>query len=129
MAAIERTDREIVIVAAHTGNWLKELSDSDQQVLRDACDLLLGATTHAYKRYDFPDDQALVLNTGSTGFSLWNGYLQVNVLDAPLRIVVQYMMAASSRFLQTGDRCWVKEVGGPISPCDLANGQRWPLPF
>ncbi len=117
--SIERSGREIVIVAVHTGNWLKDVSAARQSILLQECDLLLGATTHFYQRYSYPDDAALFLNTGSTGFSVWNNYLQVNVLDAPLRIVVQNMKTPGPRALQSGENCWVKEIGGSITTCDF----------
>jgi hypothetical protein len=127
--SIERTGREIIIAAAHTGDWLQDLSEDQRSILLQDCDLLLGATTHVYKRYDYPNDAALFLNTGSTGYSLWNNYLQVNVLDAPLRLVVQSMKAVDPRFLQEGENCWVKEVGGLITPCDFTHGEPWPPLF
>jgi len=127
--SIARTGREIIIAAAHTGDWLEELSEANRSILLQNCDLLLGATTHVYKRYDYPDDAALFLNTGSTGYSLWNNYLQGNVLEAPLRLVVQNMKAVDPRFLQEGENCWVKVIGGLILPCDFTNAEPWPPLF
>lgn len=125
LAGIERTGREIVVLAAHTGDWLRKMDESDREQLLSGADLLLGATTHFYERYDYPDDAALFLNTGSAGYALFNNYLQVNVLDHPLRIIVQDMEAEGDRMLQAGGNCWVKEIGGPITPCDFENGYVW----
>lgn len=53
----------------------------------------------------------------------------MNVLDGPLRLVVQTMKAVDPRFLQEGENCWVKEIRGLITPCDFTNGEPWPPLF
>ena len=52
-------------------------------------------------------------NTGSTGYAaLWNNYVQVNVIDDPLRLVIQNIEAVEGgRKLQAGIYCWIKEMG------------------
>jgi hypothetical protein len=125
ISGIEKSGKEIVIAAAHTGMWIQKLEPVDQELVLDRADLLLGATSHFYERYDYPDHQALFLNTGAAGYSLFNNYLQVNVLDNPLRLIVQNMPAEEERTLQAGGNCWVKEVGGLIEPCDFQNGKSW----
>ena len=124
---IARTGGEIVIAAAHTGMWVELLDDDDREVVLAGTDLLLGATSHFYERYDYPDDKALFLNTGSAGYSLFNNYLQVNVVDNPLRIIVQNMEAEGLRLLQAGGNCWVKEIQGTVKSCDFENGHSWGL--
>lgn len=114
-----------MICAAHTGIWVQKLEPADQELVLAKADLLLGATTHFYERYDYPDDQGLFLNTGSAGYSLFNNYLQVNVLDSPVRLIVQNMPAEGERTLQAGGNCWVKELGGLVEPCDFKSGQSW----
>jgi len=125
LQGIARTGREIVIATAHTGRWLKTLLDDDVAAVLAGADLLLGASTHFYDRYDYPDDAALFLNTGSTGYAIENNYLEVVVLDAPLRLVLLNHEAAGQRQLQAGDNCWVKEIGGPVAPCELEHGEAW----
>jgi hypothetical protein len=63
--------------------------------------------------------------TASARNSLFNNYLQVNVLANPLRLIVQNMPAEDGRTLQAGGNCWVKEVGGLIGPCGFENGKSW----
>ncbi len=123
--AVEKTGKEIIIAAAHTGEWTQMLEPADQELVLSKADLLLGATTHFFERYDYPDHQALFLNTGSAGFSLFNNYLQVNVVDNPLRLVVQNMPAEEERTLQAGGNCWIKAVDGLIEPCNFKNGISW----
>jgi len=126
VSKIDRTDgKVIVIAAAHTGNWLKKMKKEDQETLLAKTDLLLGATTHIYGRYEYPDDKALFLNTGSTGYGLLNNYLQVSVMTAPLRLVVQNMNVRKDRALQKGPNCWVKEIGGKVSSCQFTHAQPW----
>ncbi len=123
--AVEKSGKEIIIGAAHTGMWVQMLEPADQELVLSKADLLLGATTHFYERYDYPDHQALFLNTGAAGYSLFNNYLQVNVLDNPLRLIVQNMPAEAERTLQAGGNCWVKNIGGLVEPCDFKNGHSW----
>ena len=115
--AIARDGHQVVILAAHTDDWVKVMPKERQEVVLSKADLLLGATTHLYTRYSYPDDKALFLNTGSTGYSPFNNYLQVTVLEQPLRLIVQNMNASGERHLQTGANCWVKQVGGQVSSC------------
>jgi len=130
LQGITRTGREIVIATAHTGQWLASkrwaLGEGARQSVLDGADLLLGASTHFYTRYEYPDDQALYMNTGATGYSfLYNNYIQVSVLDDPLRIVFQNMPADGERTLQTGGNCWIKEIQGPVRECGFVHGQAW----
>jgi hypothetical protein len=125
ISGIEKSGKEIVVGAAHTGMWIQKLDPEDQELVLDRADLLLGATSHLYERYDYPDHQALFLNTGAAGYSLFNNYLQVNVLANPLRLIVQNMPAEAARTLQAGGNCWVKIVGGLIEPCNFNNGKSW----
>jgi len=92
---IDKTNNDIIVVLAHTGPWVNQLSEERKLKLMNKADLILGATTHRYKRYYFlgedVDTGALALNTGSVGNSpTYNGFLQVHVLKNPTRMIVQY---------------------------------------
>ena len=129
LAQIEEKENQIIIAAAHTGNWLKDFEEIQQEIILKKADLLLGATTHIYKRYNYSNDLALFLNSGAVGYAIFfNNYLQVNVISSPLRIVVQNMKSDEyERQLHIDNNCWIKEIGKEVSPCDLVNGKEWPL--
>ena len=122
---IDRKGKDVIVIAAaHTDNWVKVMPKEWQDVMLSKADLLLGATTHIYMRYQYPDDKALFLNTGSTGYSPMNNYLQVSVLRNPLRLIVQNMNAnTGERKLRTGTNCWVKEIGGNVTSCQFSHAE------
>ena len=39
------------------------------------------------------------------------------------------LLSTSARFLQTGENCWVKVIGGLVTPCDFTSGEDWPSLF
>ena len=134
LAAIDKKPgRDIIILAAHTGDWLRVLSDAHRQAVLDKADLVLGATTHYFTRYSHGRTGPLVLNTGSVGYARrlpkkltlgaapksYNGFLSVHVLPDPLTLIVQYQNAEiSSRRLQPVSHPfgYLKIIDGPIHP-------------
>jgi hypothetical protein len=121
--SIKKTKKDIIVVLAHTGPWFNLLSDERRSVLIKKADLLLGATTHRYKRYKISDDKnakvALALNTGAVGNSNKSGYIQVHVLNKPLRMVVQYQLLNNgSRELQKEGYAYQKIIKGKVESID-----------
>lgn len=120
---IKKTKKDIIIVLAHTGPWFDQLSENRKKVLFKKADLLLGATTHVYKRYKVSDDPkakvALALNTGAVGNSRESGYLEVHVLEKPMRIIVQYQLLDNDhRALQKKGYAYEKIIKGPVKIID-----------
>jgi len=121
---IVKDSLSIVIAAAHSRNgwWLEFLHDTLQEKVLTRCDLILSATTHFFKRkiYTAPNNKpsALVINTGSTSYpAKWcpPGYVQVHVLEKPLRLVLQYINLSNATFsLAPKDYSYVKVVNGAI---------------
>ena len=93
------TQYDIVIVAAHSmsGFWHHLLSNEEQNILLSKADLILSGTSHIFDRVICPlnhEDGALILNPGSVTdpfFFSPPGFLQVNVLNNPVRLVVQFV--------------------------------------
>lgn len=133
--SIDKTDNDIIVVLAHTGPWVNKLSEKRKLKLLNKADLILGATTHRYKRYYFlgedVDTGALALNTGSVGNSpTYNGFLQVHVLKNPTRMIVQYQETKNdTRKLQGKGFAYEKVINGKISSIDwntfLAKESNW----
>jgi len=120
---INKTRKDIIVVLAHTGAWFDLLSEKRRSKLVKKVDLLLGATTHKYKRYKISDDKnakvALALNTGAICNSFESGYLQVHVLKKPMRIVVQYQLTKNeTRELQKKGYAYQKIINGKVKPID-----------
>lgn len=116
---IHKNKNDIIIVLAHTGAWYEQLSNKQQERLFKKADLLLGATTHRYKRYNIANnDKYLVpiaLNTGAIANSSESGFLQVHILKNPLRMVIQYQKTKnSSRQLQGKGFAYEKIINGKI---------------
>ena len=120
---INKTKKDIIVVLAHTGPWFDLLSKERKSILVKKADLLLGATTHRYKRYKISDNKndkvALALNTGAIANSFESGYLQVHVLKNPIRIVVQYQLTKNdSRELQKKGYAYQKIIKGKVESID-----------
>ncbi len=125
--SINKTDNDIIVVLAHTGPWVNQLSEARKLKLMMKADLVLGATTHRYERYYFLGENintgAIAFNTGSVGNSgLDNGFMQVHVLKNPTRIIVQYQKTRNdSRKLQGKGFAYEKIINGKISEIDWNN--------
>ena len=120
---IKKTKKDIIVVLAHTGAWFDLLTEERREILVKKADLLLGATTHRYKRYKISDDknakEALALNTGAIGNSNESGYLQVHILKKPRRIVVQYQLTKNdTRELQKKGYAYQKIIKGKVESID-----------
>ncbi|VAX18228.1 hypothetical protein MNBD_IGNAVI01-1970 [hydrothermal vent metagenome] len=133
--SIDKTDNDIIVVLAHTGPWVNQLSEERKLKLMNKADLVLGATTHRYKRYYFlgedVDTGAIAFNTGSVGNSpTYNGFLQVHVFKNPTRMIVQYQETKNdTRKLQGEGFAYEKVINGKISDIDwntfLAKESGW----
>ncbi len=123
LESIDKGPRDIIIACAHSrwGSWLGSLSGNQRKLVMNTCDLILSATTHYFERIILPGYEhhgALVLNTGSITWPRGcpPGYVQVHVLENPLRIAAQYIRAdRDERILERfGDYMWMKVIGGPV---------------
>ncbi len=125
---IDKTDEDIIVVLAHDGPWVEQLSAKRKAKLINKADLILGATTHMFQRYHFlgkgVDTGAASFNTGAVGNSLVSGFLQVHVLKNPTKMVVQYQMThKDNRQLQDKEYAFEKVINGKITAIDWANYQ------
>jgi len=124
--SINKTDNDIIVVLAHTGPWVNQLSEERKTKLLSKADLILGATTHKYKRYYFSDKEvdtgAISFNTGAVGNSGDNGFLQIHVLKNPTRMVIQYQRTKNdSRELQKKKFAYEKIINGKIRKIDWSS--------
>jgi len=121
--SIKKTKKDIIVVLAHTGAWFDQLSKERKDILIKKADLLLGATTHTYKRYKLSENKkdkiALALNTGAVANSRESGFIQVHVLNKPMRLIVQYQKTKNeSRELQRDGYAFEKKINGKIKKID-----------
>ncbi len=121
LKGIKKGKKDIIIVLAHTGAWFELLTPENRKDLYKKADLLLGATTHKYKRYIISKDPkakvSLALNTGAIANSAKSGYLEVHVLKNPWRLIVQYQLTKNnSRELQKKGFAFQKIINGKITP-------------
>ncbi|MBT3385744.1 MAG: hypothetical protein HN778_05280 [Prolixibacteraceae bacterium] len=117
-------DKDIIVVLAHTGAWVNQLSEERKLKLMNKADLILGATTHHFQRYHFlgadVDTGAIALNTGAVGNSFDSGFLQIHVLKNPTRMIVQYQHTQNeSRMLNEKGFAFEKVINGKIRVLDL----------
>jgi hypothetical protein len=117
-------ENDIIVVLAHTGAWVNMLSEERKIKLMNKADLILGATTHMFKRYHFlgtdVDTGAIALNTGAVGNSLVSGFLQIHVLKNPTRMFIQYQHTKNeSRELNRIGFAYEKVINGRIREIDL----------
>ncbi len=124
--SIDKTNKDIIVVLAHDGPWVEQLSAERKTKLMNKADLVLGATTHIFQRYYFlgkdVDTGAASFNTGAVGNSLVSGFLQVHVLKNPTRMVVQYQMThKDDRQLQDKGFAFEKVINGKTSEIDWAD--------
>lgn len=118
-------DRDIIVVLAHNGAWVNQLSEERKLKLMNKADLVLGATTHVFQRYHFlgmdVDTGAIALNTGAVGNSSDNGFLQIHVLKNPTRMFIQYQHTQNeSRELNRKGFAFEKVINGKIREIDLS---------
>jgi hypothetical protein len=130
---IEKGEKDIILAGAHSryGSWIGLLSEEQRKTVMEKADLVLSATTHVFMRIQvegYEDHGALCLNTGSITYPLFfaiAGYVEVHVLENPLRLVVQYIHAdGDRRELQSDDYAWIKKLGGKIEPAKFAGAGR-----
>ncbi len=124
---LQKGPKDIVIVAAHSinGFWMERVSGKQKQLLAEKCDLALSATTHHFQRKklaEYGDSGALIINTGSITYPDSDtygsvaGYVQVHVLENPLRLDVKFLDAdKEKRQMPNREYAFTKLVGGKTS--------------
>lgn len=125
--SIEKSDKDIIIAAAHSrmGYWLNNLPKEQLDITLDKVDLVLSATTHIFQVFNSYGDEKvpLAINTGSITFpNLFcpGGYVQVNLVEDPTAIVVQYINAEKKdRKLQNTYYSAVKKLNGEVVSADF----------
>jgi hypothetical protein len=121
---IEKGPKDIVIAAAHSisGFWINQLTKEDKELVAEKCDLMLSATTHHFERKklsEYGDRGTLMINTGSVTYpdsdikGSLPGYVQVHVLESPLRLDVKYLnVDLENRAMPSREYAYTKTVGG-----------------
>ena len=124
LEGIEKGPKDIVVTAAHSisGFWINQLSKELKELLAEKCDLMLSATTHHFERKklsEYGDRGALMINTGSVTYpdsdikGSLPGYVQVHVLENPLRLDVKYInVDLENRAMPSREYAYTKTVGG-----------------
>lgn len=127
LAAIDKGPKDLIVMAAHSinGDWLSAISAQQQRQIMEKADLVLSATTHRFQRNTaegYDEHGALHINTGSITYpnGTPEGYVEVHVLEDPVRLVVQFIDATrETRQLQGPRFAFLKEIGGGVRPIDL----------
>jgi hypothetical protein len=122
---IDKTDKDIIVVLAHTDEWIDVLDKKEREKLLAKADLILDANTHSYKKYkvkNAPENAAAVFNTGAVGNSGNNGFMQIHVLKNPLRMIIQYQETQNAtRKLQKKGFAYEKIINGKTQKIDWDN--------
>lgn len=118
LASIAKGAKDIIVVMAHSenGDFVSVLNRQQRAALLGKADFLLSATTHSYKRLiyaGFERSGTLSVNTGSVGHSGdENGFVQIHVLENPVRFVLQYQSTeGSARQLRGAGKSFLLEKG------------------
>lgn len=127
LEGIEKRDKDLIIVAAHsrTGAWDLVLSPERRESLLNKADLVLSATTHRFKVWvpeGFEEGNAVCVNTGAVNYPgpmAANGYVEIHLIDS-VGLVGQYIdLTQTGRRLQRGRFAWIKPKAGPMRYLDL----------
>ena len=127
LEAIEKGDKDLIIVAAHsrTGAWDMILSSERRQALLNKADLVLAATTHRFEAWvpeGFEAGDAVCVNTGAVNYPgpmAANGYVEIHLIES-LGIVGQYIdLTQTERRLQRGRYAWIKPKDRPMRYLNL----------
>ena len=127
LKGIEKGDRDMIIVAAHSrsGAWDMILSPERRKLLLDKADLVLSATTHRFEVWvpeGFEEGDAVCVNTGSVNYPgpmAANGYVEIHLIES-MGIVGQYIdLTQTARRLQRGHFAWIKPKDGPMRYLNL----------
>ena len=135
LKGIKKEPKDIIILGAHSrsGFWIGVLDDDTKKLVMEKADLVLSATTHYFQRKiltEYEHTGALLINTGSVNYPLaipledsHGGYVQVSVLESPLRLVVQYINVEDLDDMELADRkhAIIKVIEGDISFIDFYN--------
>ena len=131
LESIDKGDRDLIIVAAHSrrGSWDLVLRRNRRKALLDKADLVLSATTHNFKAWEsegYESSSAVCVNTGAVNFAGYmtpNGYVEIHVLKSGA-IVGQYIdLTKTRRMLQRGRFAWIKPRDGAMQHIDLRSGE------
>lgn len=123
--SINKTDKDIIIVSAHSmyGSWIDNLSAAQQKIVNSKCDLLLAGTTHFFERRvqeGLENSGPLMISCGSVNNARWessNGFVQVHVMQNPLSLIVQYVSTDEvANKLQDSPYSYVKYINGGVYP-------------
>ncbi|MCK5759855.1 MAG: hypothetical protein KAH33_01085 [Candidatus Delongbacteria bacterium] len=125
--SIEKSNKDIIIAGAHsrTGYWLNDLSSTQEKVVLDKVDLILSATTHMFQVFNTYGGEKvpLAINTGAITHPFLfcpGGYVQVNLVEEPTALVVQYINAEKkNRKLQNTYYSAVKKINGEVFSADF----------
>lgn len=133
LASIDKQPgRDIVVVVAHSGNWPQVLAPQQREKLLAKADLIIGASTHYWTRYDYSPAGPLAINSGSVGYAKerkkprYEGWVSVHVLKNPLSLLVQYQNAEQTDLQIVGPKFrFIKVIGGKATPA-LFEGEQQP---
>ena len=125
--SIGKSEKDIVIAGAHsrTGYWLNNLSSTQEKVVLDKVDLILSATSHIFQVFNsFGGEKVpLAINTGAITHPFLfcpGGYVQVNLVEEPTALVVQYINAEKkNRKLQNSYYSAVKKINDAVISADF----------
>ena len=127
LEGIEKRDKDLIIVAAHsrTGAWDMVLSPARRRSLLRKADLVLSATTHNFGVWvpeGFKEGDAVCVNTGAVNYPgpmAANGYVEIHLIES-VGLVGQYIdLTQTGRRLQRGRFAWIKPKVGPMRYLDL----------
>ena len=127
LKSIEKRDKDLIIVAAHSrsGAWDMVLSPERRQFLLDKTDLVLSATTHRFEAWvpeGFEGGDAVCINTGAVNYPgpmTPNGYVEIHLIES-VGVVGQYIdLTQIGRRLQHGRFAWIKPRDGPMRYLNL----------
>lgn len=125
LSGIQKTNRDIVIVNAHSrfGFWIDNLSPNQRNILMNKADLVLSGTTHHFEKYYASNVKAgqkmpLIINAGSTTnarYGSHNGYVQIDLLTNENALVAQYInLDASTKELAPSNESFIKYINGGV---------------
>jgi len=120
--SIEKSDNDIIIVAAHSrdGAWYDYLTKEQLDIVMSKVDIGFSATIHIFERITLPNhnsDGTLFINTGSitNGYLTGgDGYLELHVLKNPTRVILQYIDMDKDNLGLNKDTAWIKYINGKI---------------
>jgi hypothetical protein len=123
LSQIVKTHRDIIVIGAHSkyGSWIQELSPDLQKVVMEKADIIVGASTHFYERYQLDGYQnhgPLLLNSGSPVYPRFGskpGFLQVHVMENHRGLYVNYVdVSKPTMLISSSPNAYFKSFEGDI---------------